>query len=113
MNDMTHPRAKFRAMTEGTQEDWDIIAAEQKAFAPDNGARILDHLKLLAGAYGGFPVDRLTHCLQTATTAHRYGRHEEYVVMALPHDIEIGRASCRDRACKCVENSGGRGTIHK
>ena len=87
MNDMTHPRAKFRAMTEGTQEDWDIIAAEQKEFAPNNGARILEHLKLLAGDYGGFPVDRLTHCLQTATRAHRDGRDEEYVVMALLHDI--------------------------
>lgn len=87
MNDMTHPRAKFRAMIEGTQEDWDIIAAEQKEFAPNNGARILEHLKLLAGDYGGFPVDRLTHCLQTATRAHRDGRDEEYVVMALLHDI--------------------------
>lgn len=87
MNDMSHPRAGFRAMTEGTQQDWDIIAAEQKLFAPNNGARILDHLKLLAGDYGGFPVDRLTHCLQTATRAHRDGRDEEYVVMALLHDI--------------------------
>lgn len=87
MNDRTHPRAKFRAMTEGTQQDWDIIAAEQKVFAPNNGARILAHLKLLAGDYGGFLVDRLTHCLQTATRAHRDGRDEEYVVMALLHDI--------------------------
>ncbi|MBA4747894.1 MAG: HD domain-containing protein [Sphingopyxis sp.] len=87
MNDMTHPRAKFRAMTEGTQEDWAIIAAEQMQFAPQNGKRIIEHLKLLSGDYGGFPVDRLTHCLQTATRAHRDGRDEEYVVMALLHDI--------------------------
>jgi len=87
MNDMAHPRAKFRAMEQGTQADWDIIAAEQKVFAPQNGKRILEHLKLLAGDYGGFPVDRLTHCLQTATRAHRDGRDEEYVVMALLHDI--------------------------
>ncbi|MDZ3832683.1 MAG: HD domain-containing protein [Sphingopyxis sp.] len=87
MNDMSHPRARFRAMAEGTQQDWDIISAEQKRFAPDNGARILAHLKLLAGDYGGFPIDRLTHCLQTATRAHRDGRDEEYVVMALLHDI--------------------------
>jgi predicted HD phosphohydrolase len=32
-------------------------------------------------------VDRLQHCLQTATRAHRDGRDEEYVVMALLHDI--------------------------
>lgn len=87
MNDMTHPRARFRAMAESTQDDWDIIAAEQKLFAPQNGRRILDHLNLLAGDYGGFPVDRLTHCRQTATRAYRDGRDEEYVVMALLHDI--------------------------
>src|SRR3546814_5292498 len=87
MNDRTHPRAKFRAMTEGTQKDWDIIAAEQKRFASGNGARILAHLKLLAGDYGGFPVDRLPPRLQTATRAHRDGRAEDYVVLALLHDI--------------------------
>jgi predicted HD phosphohydrolase len=45
------------------------------------------HLKLLEGDFGGFPVDRLTHSLQTATRAWRDGRDEEYVVCALLHDI--------------------------
>jgi predicted HD phosphohydrolase len=49
--------------------------------------RVLDHLRLLDGDFGGFPVDRLTHCLQTATLAHRDGRDEEYVCCALLHDI--------------------------
>lgn len=80
-------RATFRAMSESTQADWNIIAAEQKLFSSGNAARILQHLSLLAGDYGGFPVDRLTHCLQTATRAYRDGRDEEYVVMALLHDI--------------------------
>ena len=39
------------------------------------------------GDYGGFPVDRYTHSLQTATRALRDGRDEEYVVCALLHDI--------------------------
>ena len=34
-----------------------------------------------------FPVDRLQHSLQTATRAHRGGEAEDYVVMALLHDI--------------------------
>jgi predicted HD phosphohydrolase len=54
---------------------------------PQGGKRVLDHLKLLDGDFGGFQVDRLTHCLQTATRAHRDGRAEDYVVMALIHDI--------------------------
>ncbi|MEE2691609.1 MAG: phosphohydrolase [Pseudomonadota bacterium] len=85
--DAPHARAKFRAMTEGTQEDWMIIASEFGPFAANGGKRILDHLKLLEGDCGGFPVDRLTHCLQTATRAFRDGRDEEYVVCALLHDI--------------------------
>jgi predicted HD phosphohydrolase len=82
----TH-NASFTDMSESTREDWEIIMKEQIAFAPGGGKRVLDHLRLLDGDYGGFPVDRLTHCLQTATRAHRDGRSEDYVVMALIHDI--------------------------
>src|SRR3546814_3707417 len=49
--------------------------------------RVLDHLKLLDGDFGGFPICRLEHSLQTATRAHRDGRDERYVAMALLHDI--------------------------
>ena len=49
--------------------------------------RVLAHLQLLDGDYGGFPVDRLTHSLQTATLAMKAGRDEEYIVCALLHDI--------------------------
>ena len=80
-------RAKFRTMTEGTQEDWAIIASHAVPYSRDGGKRVLDHLRLLAGDYGGFPVDRLTHCLQTATRAHRDGKPDDYVIMALLHDI--------------------------
>lgn len=85
--DAPHKRAKFRSMTEGTQDDWSIIASEFGPFAIQGGKRILDHLRLLDGDCGGFPIDRLTHCLQTATRAHRDGCDEEYVVCALLHDI--------------------------
>jgi len=48
---------------------------------------VIKHLQILEGDYGGFPVDRYTHSLQTATRALRDGRDEEYVVCALLHDI--------------------------
>jgi predicted HD phosphohydrolase len=80
-------RARFRAMTEGTAEDWMKIASHFAPFAAAGGKRVLDHLRLLDGDHGGFPVDRLTHSLQTATRAYRDGRDEEYVVCALLHDI--------------------------
>jgi predicted HD phosphohydrolase len=80
-------QAQFHTMTEGTQQDWDAIMTHLKPYSRNGGARVLDHLRLLDGDFGGFPVDRLTHCLQTATRAHRDGRGEDYVVMALLHDI--------------------------
>lgn len=80
-------RARFREMKEGTAEDWAIIADHFRTFAGGVADRVLDHLRLLDGDYGGFPVDRLEHSLQTATRAHRDGRDEQYVVMALLHDI--------------------------
>lgn len=79
--------AAFRSMDEGTAADWQTISAHFLPFARRGGERVLDHLRLLDGDYGGFPVDRLTHSLQTATRAHRDGRPEDYVVMALLHDI--------------------------
>ena len=84
---MGEERAKFRAMQEGTAEDWNIISGHFKSFSTGLPDRIMTHLKLLDGDYGGFPIDRLEHSLQTATRAHRDGRDEEYVVCALLHDI--------------------------
>ena len=86
MND--HPdRAAFTRMDEGTQADWQVIGSHFFPFAQQLPDRVLAHLKLLDGDYGGFPVDRLQHSLQTATRAHRAGESEDYVVMALLHDI--------------------------
>ena len=80
-------KANFTHMENGSAEDWAIIAADFAAYARQLPDRVLTHLKLLDGDFGGFPVDRLTHSLQTATLAHRDGRDEEYVVCALLHDI--------------------------
>ena len=80
-------RARFNAMSEGTAQDWAIIGREYLAFAAGLPDRVLAHLKLLEGDFGGFPVCRLEHSLQTATRALRDGRDEAYVVMALLHDI--------------------------
>lgn len=80
-------RAGFTAMEHGTQQDWAIIGGHFGQFSKGLADRVLAHLKLLDGDYGGFPVDRLEHSLQTATRAHRDGRDEQYVVTALLHDI--------------------------
>jgi predicted HD phosphohydrolase len=83
----TQQRAQFHAMTEGTAEDWQRIAISQLGLYAGLPDRILTHLRLLDGDFGGFAVDRLTHSLQTATRAERAGRDDEYVLCALIHDI--------------------------
>jgi predicted HD phosphohydrolase len=87
VDDKENDRAQFRAMTESTLDDWRLIGGEMERFAGGLPDRLIAHLSLLRGDYGGFPVDRLEHCLQTATRAHQAGRDEEYVVCALLHDI--------------------------
>ena len=80
-------RAAFTRMDESTEEDWSLIAPEFKKLAVALPDRVLTHLQLLNGDYGGFPVDRLSHSLQTATLALKDDRDEEYVICALLHDI--------------------------
>ncbi len=83
MND----RATFTRMEESTQADWRKIGAEYAPFAARLPDRLIAHLRLLEGDYGGFPVDRWSHSLQTATRALRANRDDEYVACALLHDI--------------------------
>lgn len=87
MNNPDANTVAFRAMTESTAADYEIISDHFRSFSSGLADRLLDHLKLLDGDFGGFPIDRLQHSLQSATRAHRDGRSEEYVIMALLHDI--------------------------
>ena len=87
MLDAPKTQATFTEMTEATAEDWQAIAGHFGPHAEGLAGRVLKHLELLDGDFGGFPVDRLTHSLQTATLAHKAGEDEEYVVCALLHDI--------------------------
>ena len=91
-------RAKYIQMADGTLEDWQIIGKHAGAFQRGLAGRVLSHLKLLDGDFGGYPVDRLEHSIQTATRAHRAGKDEEYVVCALLHDIgdTLGSANHAD-----------------
>ena len=82
-----NPSVKFKALSEGTYDDWQDIMAEHKRFSQKLPDRILAHLALLGGDYGGFPIDRLQHSLQSAELAAEAGEDEEYVVCALLHDI--------------------------
>lgn len=77
----------FTRLEDSNFDDWQNIREKFVDMAGGLPDRILDHLRLLDGDFGGFPVDRLTHSLQSATLAQRDGRDEEYVACALLHDI--------------------------
>ena len=87
MNDESPKRATFTRMDEGTPEDWKIIGKAFHDYADGLVDRVISHLRLLDGDFGGFNCDRLTHSLQTATRAFNDGKDEEYVVCCLLHDI--------------------------
>ena len=55
--------ARFTDMADGTAEDWKIIGSHYKPFSAGLPDRLLAHLELLGGDYGGFQVDRLEHSL--------------------------------------------------
>lgn len=80
-------QTNFKKMSDSTAEDWQTIMGEQMAFFSNLPDRILSHMKLLDEDYGGFPVDRLQHSLQTAELAAEAGEDTQYIVCALLHDI--------------------------
>ena len=74
-------------MEDGTPEDYVLLERCEKAFNDGLVDRLLGQLKAMDVDFGGYPVTRLGHSLQSATRAHRDGADEEMVVAALLHDI--------------------------
>ena len=95
----------FSALSQGTKEDWQMIMDENRKFVAGLPDRIITHLSLLGGDYGGFPVDRLQHSLQTAELAAEGGEDQEYTVCALLHDIgdTLGSTNHPDVAAAIME----------
>jgi len=98
-------KATFTKMSQSTAEDWAIIVPEQMKFFKKLPDRILSHMELLTGDYGGFAVDRLQHSLQTAHRAAEAGEDDEYIVCALLHDIgdTLGSANHADVAAAILQ----------
>lgn len=80
-------KVSFTRMKDGTKEDYLLIERFERKHAEGLVERILAQLKALKDEPLPLQVDRLEHCLQAATRAHRDGASEEMVVAALLHDI--------------------------
>ncbi len=88
MTDLVEPpRASFTSFEESTKDDWSLIMSQRGELEGSLPDRILEQMEHLRNDYGGFPVDRLEHSVQTATRAEKDGRDDEYVLCALLHDI--------------------------
>ena len=84
---MGQGQVSFRRLEDSTASDWELLTQAFVPFLDDLPNRIINQMRELAHDHGGFAVNRLEHCLQTATRAYNDGRDEEYVVCALLHDI--------------------------
>jgi predicted HD phosphohydrolase len=77
----------FRAMQDGTRDDYLLLDESERAYARGLADRVLEGLAGLDHLLEGYPVSRLGHSLQAATRATRDGADEELVAAALLHDI--------------------------
>src|SRR4051812_45085177 len=74
-------------MADGTREDYEFLGRLEHDHASRLPERLIASVDKLKHSLGGYQVSRYEHSLQTATRALRDGRDQEYVVMALVHDI--------------------------
>ena len=66
-------QVSFTRFDECSKADVELIMRSHESFSRDLPKRVLAHLRLLDGNFGGFKIDRLQHSLQTASRAHRDG----------------------------------------
>lgn len=69
--------------------EWQVLGAQRRVFdAAQQAAHVLRALEASAADPSfGYQVNNFRHCVQAATAALQDGRDEEYVVVALLHDI--------------------------
>lgn len=79
-------KVKFTAMDHGTQDDYNLVFADDAANAARQADRVLGWLQEMDGD-SPYQISRLEHCLQTATRAENDGADDETVACALLHDI--------------------------
>lgn len=77
----------FTEMKDGSTQDYALLERYEEQHVASVADRVIEHLKLQAGGYGGYKIDRLQHSLQSATRAERDGASDEWIFATLLHDI--------------------------
>lgn len=85
---MTEPLGKmhFTRMDEGTDADFQVLKRVHERSLAELPGRLLGLLDDL-GRDTAYNITRRDHCLQAATRALRDGKDEDYVVVAVLHDV--------------------------
>jgi len=77
----------FTRMEDGTREEYEFLDQLEDRFKAGLVDRILISLRNLENSISGYKINRLEHCLQGATRAHRAGESAEMIISVLLHDI--------------------------
>ena len=80
-------KVSFINMADGTRAEYEFLDKLEKQYCSRLADRLLKALRQLEHSLSGYRINRLEHCLQSATRAHRAGESEEMIVAALLHDI--------------------------
>ena len=77
------------ALEDFTPEDFALMESQRAPFTAERQAgEALRLLKIMENdPTFGYQINIFRHCLQSATMAHRAGKDEDYVAVALLHDI--------------------------
>lgn len=77
----------FIHMEDGTREEYEFLDQQEEIYREGHVDRLLAAMRNLENSFSGYRINRLEHCLQGATRAHRAGESDEMIVAILLHDI--------------------------
>jgi predicted HD phosphohydrolase len=78
---------EFIRMEDGTREEYEFLDGLEKQYIEGLPDRLMNAMRALEYSMSGYKINRLQHCLQGATRAHRAGESDEMIVAVLLHDI--------------------------
>ena len=78
---------EFTCMEDGTREEYEFLDRMEDQFKTGLADRLIHSLRNLENGLSGYKINRLEHCLQGATRAHRAGESVEMIMSILLHDI--------------------------
>ena len=77
----------FIRMEDGTREEYEFLDSMEKQYIEGLPDRLMNAMRALEHSISGYQINRLQHCLQAATRAHRAGESDEMIIAVLLHDI--------------------------